>query len=68
MLDFILASHLDKLPPQDARSREIVEQMRQDEIEHGAAAQALGAAQVPKPVQAVMSVMGKVMTSTAYFI
>ena len=63
-----LASHLDKLPPQDAKSRAIVEQMRIDEIEHGAAAQALGAAQSPAPVQAVMSVMGKIMTSTAYYI
>jgi ubiquinone biosynthesis monooxygenase Coq7 len=41
--------------------------MRIDEIEHGAAAQRLGAA-VPAPVQALMSVMGKVMTSTAYYI
>ncbi|MEV4780798.1 2-polyprenyl-3-methyl-6-methoxy-1,4-benzoquinone monooxygenase [Burkholderia sp. LMU1-1-1.1] len=63
-----LASHLDKLPPQDAKSRAIVEQMRIDEIEHGAAAQALGAAQTPAPVRAVMSVMGKIMTSTAYYI
>ena len=37
-----LASHLDKLPPQDAKSRAIVEQMRVDEVAHGAAAQALG--------------------------
>ena len=63
-----LASHLDKLPPQDAKSRAIVAQMRVDEIEHGAAAQALGAAQTPAPVRAVMSVMGKVMTSTAYYL
>jgi ubiquinone biosynthesis monooxygenase Coq7 len=63
-----LASHLDKLPPQDAKSRAIVEQMRIDEIAHGAAAQQLGAAQTPAPVQAVMAVMGKVMTSTAYYI
>ncbi|NVD70327.1 2-polyprenyl-3-methyl-6-methoxy-1,4-benzoquinone monooxygenase [Duganella sp. BJB488] len=63
-----LASHLDKLPPQDAKSRAIVEQMRIDEIEHGAAAQALGASQTPAPVQAVMAVMGKIMTSTAYYI
>jgi ubiquinone biosynthesis monooxygenase Coq7 len=63
-----LASHMDKLPPQDAKSRAVVEQMRLDEIEHGAAAQALGAAQTPAPVQAVMAVMGKVMTNTAYYI
>lgn len=63
-----LLSHLDKLPPQDGRSRAIVDQMRIDEIEHGAAAQALGATATPAPVQAVMAVMGKVMTSTAYYV
>ncbi|KQQ33777.1 2-octaprenyl-3-methyl-6-methoxy-1,4-benzoquinol hydroxylase [Duganella sp. Leaf126] len=63
-----LQSHLEKLPPQDVKSRAIVDQMRQDEIEHGAAAQALGAAEVPAPVKAVMSAMGKVMTSTAYYV
>jgi ubiquinone biosynthesis monooxygenase Coq7 len=63
-----LQSHLDKLPPQDTKSRAIVDQMRIDEIEHGAAAQRLGAAKVPSPVQGVMSAMGKVMTSTAYYV
>ena len=63
-----LDSHLEKLPPQDAKSRAIVDQMRIDEIEHGAAAQKLGAAPVPAPVQQLMAVMGKVMTSTAYYI
>ncbi len=63
-----LLSHLDQLPPQDGRSRAIVDQMRIDEIEHGAAAQALGATATPAPVQAVMAVMGKVMTSTAYYV
>lgn len=63
-----LQSHLDKLPEQDVKSRAIVDQMRIDEIEHGAAAQALGASNTPAPVQAVMAVMGKVMTSTAYYI
>ena len=61
-----LQSHLEKLPPQDIKSRAIVDQMRLDEIEHGAAAQALGAAEMPAPVKAVMAVMGKVMTTTAY--
>jgi ubiquinone biosynthesis monooxygenase Coq7 len=63
-----LASHLDKLPPQDAKSRAIVEQMRIDEVEHGAAAQALGASATPAPLRAAMTVMGKIMTSTAYYI
>ena len=63
-----LASHLAELPAQDAKSRAIVEQMRIDEIEHGAKAQALGAAETPAPVKALMAAMGKVMTKTAYYI
>lgn len=63
-----LASHLDKLPPQDAKSRAIVEQMRVDEVAHGAAAQQMGAEAAPLPARLAMSVMGKVMTNTAYYI
>jgi 3-demethoxyubiquinol 3-hydroxylase len=63
-----LASHLDRLPPQDEKSRVIVEQMRIDEIAHGAAAQSLGAADTPAPVRQAMRAMAKVMTATAYYI
>ncbi|WP_196856111.1 MULTISPECIES: 2-polyprenyl-3-methyl-6-methoxy-1,4-benzoquinone monooxygenase [unclassified Janthinobacterium] len=63
-----LASHLQELPPQDAKSRAIVKQMAIDEIEHGAAAQRLGAIETPAPVKALMGIMGKVMTKTAYYI
>lgn len=63
-----LASHLEKLPPQDAKSRAIVEQMRVDEVAHGAAAQALGAVEPPVPVKLAMTAMAKVMTGSAYYI
>jgi 3-demethoxyubiquinol 3-hydroxylase len=63
-----LASHLEALPVQDEKSRAIVEQMRLDEIAHGAAAQSMGAQQVPAPVQKAMAAMAKVMTTTAYYI
>lgn len=63
-----LASHLTLLPASDEKSRAIVEQMRVDEIEHGGAAQAMGAAATPAPVQAAMRAMAKVMTTTAYYI
>jgi len=61
-----LDSHLQTLPAQDAKSRAIVEQMRVDEIAHGAAAQSLGATQTPLPVKVLMTAMSKVMTTTAY--
>lgn len=63
-----LASHLKSLPEQDEKSRAIVEQMRIDEIAHGAAAHAMGAADTPAPVRKAMQAMAKVMTTTAYYI
>jgi ubiquinone biosynthesis monooxygenase Coq7 len=63
-----LTRHLATLPEQDAKSRAIVEQMRTDEIEHGAAARALGAADMPAPVRGAMRAASKVMTSVAYYI
>ncbi|MBZ2208947.1 2-polyprenyl-3-methyl-6-methoxy-1,4-benzoquinone monooxygenase [Massilia soli] len=63
-----LDNHLVQLPAQDAKSRAIVEQMRLDEIVHGAAARELGAAETPALVKAGMTAMSKVMTTTAYYI
>lgn len=63
-----LTSHLSLLPTQDGKSRAIVEQMRLDEIAHGASAQAMGAVEVPVPGKIVMRAMAKVMTTTAYHI
>jgi 3-demethoxyubiquinol 3-hydroxylase len=63
-----LASHLQKLLEHDLRSRAIVDQMRLDEIAHGAAAQKLGASELPFPVKMAMKAMAKVMTTTAYYI
>jgi len=61
-----LESHLKKLPPEDHRSRAIVDQMRIDEIEHGQAALHAGGATLPEPIQKIMQVMSKLMTTTAY--
>jgi len=61
-----LESHLEKLPKNDQRSRAIVDQMRIDEIEHGQAAKNAGGAVLPEPIQKMMQLMSKVMTSSAY--
>jgi len=63
-----LDSHLDALPAQDLRSREIVSQMREDEIAHADTAVALGAKELPAPVKWAMRAMSKVMTGTAYHV
>ena len=63
-----LADHLIRLPVDDVASRAIVEQMRDDEIRHGAAAGAAGAGSLPPPVKAMMQIASKVMTTTAHYI
>jgi ubiquinone biosynthesis monooxygenase Coq7 len=61
-----LRGHLDRLPPEDQRSRAILEQMRHDETEHGDQAKSAGAAELPTPVRELMRATAKVMTTTAY--
>lgn len=61
-----LDSHLDSLPPEDLRSRAIVEQMRDEEEEHGESAIQAGAAELPEPIKRLMTMTAKIMTKTAY--
>ncbi len=61
-----LQSHLERLPPGDARSRAIVEQMKIDEAKHATTALAHGGAPLPLPVRLAMKLTSKVMTATAY--
>jgi ubiquinone biosynthesis monooxygenase Coq7 len=63
-----LAGHLERLPAEDTRSRTIVQQMQADEIGHGQAAIAAGAASLPEPVPKLMHLAARFMTGTAYWI
>ena len=63
-----LADHLERLPPEDMRSRAIVREMQQDEIRHGRAAISAGAATLPEPVPRLMRLAAGLMTGTAYWI
>jgi ubiquinone biosynthesis monooxygenase Coq7 len=63
-----LQSHLDRLPPQDGKSRAIVTQMHTDEVGHADMAISLGGAESPGPVQWAMKLNGKVMTGTSYWV
>ena len=63
-----LQSHLDRLPPQDEKSRAIVAQMYTDEVGHADMARSLGGAELPQPVQLAMKLNGKVMTGTSYWV
>jgi ubiquinone biosynthesis monooxygenase Coq7 len=63
-----LDEHLDGLPAEDARSRAIVETMRDEEAQHGESAIAAGAAELPAPVKTLMRLTAKIMTRTAYWV
>jgi ubiquinone biosynthesis monooxygenase Coq7 len=61
-----LSGHLEALPPEDRRTRAVVEAMRADEARHRAAAVELGAAELPAPLKHAMRLASKVMTTVAY--
>lgn len=61
-----LDDHLTQLPEDDLKSRAILEQMREDEIEHGSQALQAGGVVFPRPVKGVMKLMSKVMTGVTY--
>ena len=63
-----LTGHMERLPAVDARSRAIVEAMRDDEMRHGAAARDAGAEELPFPIRALMRATAKLMTATAYWL
>lgn len=61
-----LDSHLQQLPPQDAKSRAVLEQMKVDELHHASWALDGGGKKLPQPMRWVMAAMSKIMTTTAY--
>lgn len=63
-----LEGHLDRLPPQDEKSRALLEQMKDDEARHARAAIEHGAAELPAPVKLAMKLGSRVMTRTSFWI
>ncbi len=63
-----LDSHLERLPEHDAKSRAILEQMKDDEGNHATMALHAGGAELPLPVKGLMRMTSKLMTKTAYWI
>jgi len=63
-----LRSHLTRLGKADSRSRAILEQMRHDEMQHGAQAAALGGKELPFPVGAAMRLTSRLMTFGSYWL
>ena len=58
--------HLASLPPEDGRSRAILEVMKADEARHADAAEAAGARVLPVPVPTLMAAASKLMKAIAY--
>ena len=61
-----LDEHLRRLPPEDLRSRAILEVMKEDEARHADHAQAAGARALPPPIPRVMALASAVMKAVAY--
>jgi ubiquinone biosynthesis monooxygenase Coq7 len=61
-----LASHLDRLPAGDTRSRAIVDAMKADERRHADEAGVAGASELPLPLRWLMRGAAKAMTTTAH--
>lgn len=63
-----LQGHLERLPAQDAASRAIVAQMKDDEARHALQAEQAGAMALPAPLRWMMRAAAKVMTRTAHYL
>lgn len=63
-----LDGHLERLPPQDHKTRAVLERMKADEVRHARMAVEHGAAKLPEPVKAAMRLGSKVMTRTSFWV
>jgi 3-demethoxyubiquinol 3-hydroxylase len=63
-----LEGHLERLAPQDEKTRAIVKQMKQDEAGHARTAYQLGAAELPEPVKRAMHASAGIMTRISYWV
>jgi ubiquinone biosynthesis monooxygenase Coq7 len=61
-----LRDHLKHLPPEDQKSRAIVQTMLREEEAHGQSALRAGGYRFPKPVKKMMRLTSKLMTATSY--
>ena len=61
-----LDGHLQRLPAEDHESRAILEQMRDEEIQHGEGAMEKGGAELPAVAKNMMRLTAMIMTSVSY--
>ena len=63
-----LEGHLLQLPPDDLRSKAVLQQMRDDEASHAVRARELGAYELPVPLPLMMRLAAQVLTRFARFV
>ncbi len=63
-----LENHLEKLPQKDLKSKKILEQMRDEEIQHEKAAAKAGACELPLIIKKLMQFNSKIMTTLTYWV
>ena len=61
-----LDEHMGQVPPTDAKTHAVLEQMKADEVGHATKAVEAGAAALPLPIREAMRLTAKVMTGTVY--
>jgi len=61
-----LDEHLKRLPPEDLRSRAILQVMKEDEARHADHAEAAGARVLPQPIPRAMALASAIMKAVAY--
>jgi ubiquinone biosynthesis monooxygenase Coq7 len=63
-----LQDHLQRVSPNDTKSRAIIEQMQIDEGKHATTAIESGGVDLPQPIKMLMKLTSKVMTKSVYWI
>ncbi len=63
-----LAGHLEHLPQEDRKSRAVLKQMKEDEIQHAQTAVQLGARPLPVFVKKTMKLAARFMVRTTYYL
>ena len=63
-----LDEHLTQVDEADARTRSILEQMKEDEIRHGQKARDQGGMELPQPIKQAMKLTSKLMTRSVYYL
>lgn len=63
-----LQKHIDKIPANDLKTKEILHQMEIDELKHAEMAESSGADKLPYVVQKLMNICSKFLTIGSYYI